>query len=129
MEPLIINPSNETPEVILDPEKALYSIKGHSFPEDVSKYYMPIIQWFKDNAKNIKHQICLRLDFDYINSASTKILMDIFHVLEEETKDSENEAAIYWLYDEDDNDNLDQGRFYEKLLNIKIYLEPKTDLK
>jgi hypothetical protein len=128
MEPLIIKASNETPEVILDPQKEHYSIKGHSFPEDVSKYYLPVINWLKSNAKNIEHQICLRLDFDYINSASTKILMDVFTVLEEETKESENEATIYWLYDEDDNDNLDQGRFYEKLLNIKIYLEPKTDL-
>ena len=127
MEAYIKEANSETPSIILNPSDKMYSISGQSFPEDVNKIYLPVIEWFKSNAELIDHKICLKVDFDYINSATSKILMDVFTVLEELTMNKEHEAQIHWFYDEDDTDNMDQGRFYEKLLNIKLFLEPKTE--
>ena len=86
MEAYIKEANSETPSIILNPSDKMYSISGQSFPEDVNKIYLPVIEWFKSNAELIDHKICLKVDFDYINSATSKILMDVFTVLEELTK-------------------------------------------
>ena len=117
MEAYIKEANSESPSIILNPSDQTYSISGQSFPEDVNKVYIPVMEWFKSNAELIDHKICLKVDFDYINSATSKILMDVFTVLEELTKNKEHEAQIHWFYDEDDTDTLLECNVFPKHTN------------
>ena len=51
MKKLVIEPTNETPKVILDREKNVFEFSGNSLPEDVSNFYSPILSWFTEYAK------------------------------------------------------------------------------
>jgi hypothetical protein len=117
--------SSENPEVILDPEQEKYLISGDSLPEDIKVVYMPIVDWFKENCSSLEHDIHLVVDLNYINSTSSKALMDVFVTLEQETLNSTNPAKIHWIYDEDDSDNQQLGISYKEMLKIPFYLEPK----
>ena len=86
---------------------------------------MPIVDWFKENCSDLDHSIKLIVDLNYINSTSSKALMDVFVILEEETLNTQYQAEIHWKYDEDDSDNLQLGISYNDMLKIPFHLEPK----
>ena len=117
--------SNENPEVLLDPEQEKYIISGNSLPEDIKTVYMPIVDWFKENCSSLEHNINLIIDLNYINSTSSKALMDVFVTLEQETLNSTQPAKIHWKYDKDDSDNEQLGISYKEMLKIPFLLEPK----
>ena len=117
--------SSENPEVILNPEQEKYIISGNSLPEDIKTVYMPIVDWLKENCRSLEHNINLIIDLNYINSSSSKALMDVFVVLEEETLDTQYPAEIHWKYDKDDSDNEQLGISYKEMLKISFNLKPK----
>ena len=117
--------SSENPEVTLDPEQEKYIISGNSLPEDIKTVYMPIVDWFKENCRSLEHNINLIIDLNYINSTSSKALMDVFVTLEKETLNSTQPAKIHWIYDKDDSDNQQLGISYKEMLKIYFLLEPK----
>ena len=86
---------------------------------------MPIVDWFKENCSSLEHNINLIIDLNYINSTSSKALMDVFVTLEQETLNSTQPAKIHWKYDKDDSDNEQLGISYKEMLKIPFLLEPK----
>jgi len=117
--------SSENPEVILDPDQEKYLISGDSLPEDTKLIYMPIVDWFKDNCSSIEHNIHLVINLNYINSTSSKALMDVFITLEQETLTTAYPAEVHWSYDKEDADNQQLGISYKEMLKIPFLLEPK----
>ena len=117
--------SSENPEVALDPEQEKYIISGNSLPEDIKTVYMPIVDWLKENCSSIEHAVHLIVDLSYINSSSSKALMDVFVTLEQETLNTSYPAEVHWIYDEDDSDNQQLGISYKEMLKISFNLKPK----
>jgi hypothetical protein len=70
----IISPTNNTPEVILDP-KGTIKLTGRLIPENAEDFFNPIEAWineyFCSPADITRVEICL----EYINSAGTKYLL------------------------------------------------------
>ena len=54
MEKLIIEPTLNTPGVVLDPEGNKFEFSGESRPEDVRNFYMPILEWLEENSNLFK---------------------------------------------------------------------------
>ena len=67
---IIINESRNTPEVILDTNKEIFSLRGVSYPENAQKFYGPVFDIAKNylEAKESKNEITMEVDFDYFNS-------------------------------------------------------------
>ncbi len=79
MDILKIEPTKNTPEVILDSNADLLSIKGESYPENTSKFYAPIFSWLSEYLSTAKGQeIKIEILVEYFNSSSSKALIDIF---------------------------------------------------
>ena len=55
MRKLIINQTNSSPKVLLDPEKKIFEISGESRPPDVQEFYEQILSWLDDYLTS--HQI------------------------------------------------------------------------
>ena len=51
MEKLRIEPSDDTPFVIMDKYQQRFEISGKSMPEDVVEFYIPVLTWLR-NYKN-----------------------------------------------------------------------------
>jgi hypothetical protein len=87
-------------------------IEGRSLPENVSKFYDPLIVWVRElNAEVVK----IDLNLEYLNSASSKKVLEILRSLDKNK--SIREFIVNWHYEADDEDALESGQIFEELLD------------
>ncbi len=125
MEKLTIEPTANSPLIVLDPEMKNFEFSGESRPENVRKFYLPVLEWLEaytasqeslqDDQRTSGLQ-CL-FNFEYFNSTSAKYILDIFkslnalHLLGLDLK-------IKWLYEEDDEDMLEVGQEMSRMSKL-----------
>jgi hypothetical protein len=110
MDNLILEPTNSTPLVKFTTDGRLL-IEGRSLPENVTRFYAPLIEW----AALIRIEV-IRLDInlEYLNSASSKKLLELLKVLD--ANNHIQQLIINWHYESDDEDALESGQIFEELL-------------
>lgn len=123
MKKLIIKSSDKFPKVVLNPDKNIYEISGHSIPEDVIKSYEPVVKWIDENVGKIKNKIELNFKLDYLNSNSTKMIFDILSKLDNFYQ-AGIKISINWFYDDDDEDIKDEGELFASLFKLPFKLIP-----
>ncbi|MHC1704636.1 MAG: DUF1987 domain-containing protein [Tenuifilaceae bacterium] len=121
MEVISIKGTQETPEVLLDSNKGIFEISGKSLPEDVKEFYNPILKWFDEYANNPNPQTILKIKMDYFNTASSKMILELFEVVKK-AHTSGKETIIEWYYQEDDEDMQDAGQDYSDLIEMPFKL-------
>lgn len=127
MEKLIIEPTGNSPRIILDPENKLFEFSGESRPENVRKFYLPILEWLENytqDQENLKDEerssgLQCQFNFEYFNSTSAKYILDIFKSL-----NALNALGIgldiKWLYEEDDEDMLEVGQEMSRMSKLSF---------
>jgi len=121
MEVISIKGTQETPEVLLDSNKGIFEISGKSLPEDVKEFYNPILKWFDEYANNPNPQTILKIKMDYFNTASSKMILELFEVVKK-AHSGGKETIIEWYYQEDDEDMQDAGQDYSDLIEMPFKL-------
>lgn len=111
MENLIIQPSQETPEVNFNVNGQL-SIKGVSIPENITNFYTPLLGWINELEKNLPQSLNLTFEIEYINTSSTRVFIDLIKKINT-IKQTLPNTSITWRYVEDDEDILDLGKDLE----------------
>ena len=121
METLIIEATDETPKIVLDQSKMLFEISGRSLPEDVVCFYQPVMDWMdKLESEPIENmEFCFKLE--YFNTASSKLILDIFLKLDEIYQDG-NKINVKWYFSELDEDLEEAGEEYSELIEIPFEL-------
>lgn len=122
MDAIYIKATEITPEIILDKEKNIFKFKGRSLPEEVIDFYQPILKWLEEYISNPNNQTIIEMDFDYLNSASQKMLSNIFELLEQLKKNG-NDIKIKWKYNIDDNELKEIGQEFSEIFSIPFELE------
>ena len=125
MEKLVIEPTFNSPSVILDPESNQFDFSGESRPENVRKFYLPILEWLDSFAKEQSEMsssarsssLLVRFNFEYFNSTSAKYILDIFKALNV-LNDLGIEILVKWLYEEDDEDMLEVGEEMSRMSKL-----------
>ena len=124
MNALIIEPSDFSPKIILDPTKNIFEFAGESRPENTSKFYTPILQWLEQYQSVLYWekdkfgqggQRVFEFKLDYFNSTSAKFIMDILIQLDKMAQEGYNIKAR-WHYDKRDEDMKESGEEFSKLL-------------
>ena len=119
MKPLILEPTDFTPGIILDHINKKFLINGYSRPEDVKGFYKPVLDWINQFSEEV---LCdyqeseyfenngINFDFElkYFNSSSAKCLIDILIKLLEFNSRGFN-IQIKWYYDQGDETILEAG--------------------
>ncbi|OFX27733.1 MAG: hypothetical protein A2041_04015 [Bacteroidetes bacterium GWA2_31_9b] len=86
-------------------------IKGRSLPEDVHKFYEPVFFWIRQlEAENVRFE----MKMEYINTSSTKKILNLLIELEE--IDKIKNIDIHWYYESDDLDMMELGELFESNL-------------
>lgn len=126
MNPLNITGTEDTPEISYDPDNSVLSIKGSSFPENTYNFYQPIFSWLNEFLdRNDFQNLKVHLDLTYYNSSSSKVFMNLFHLLEEHYNAGKS-LMINWYYDPEDQDSLEEGEdFGVGLEALPFHLVPK----
>lgn len=114
MKKLIIESTDSSPRVHLDPEKSIFIITGESRTEDSETFYEPVINWFKEYQQyladnNLKKNIVIEMHIDFYNSATARSFIDLFATLEKFVGSNLN-ALVKWYYMEQDEDLKTQGK-------------------
>ncbi|WP_420318923.1 DUF1987 domain-containing protein [Ekhidna sp.] len=115
MEPIKIQPTRNTPAVLLDPNRGIFKMYGRSSPENSIQFYEPIRDALANKMATPK--VDIRIKMEYFNTSSSKCIYDLM----KEVKALEmkgKEVIVRWYYDEDDEDMLEAGEDYSDLLDI-----------
>jgi len=110
MNNLIIEPISNTPGIQFREDGRLL-IEGRSLPENVMKFYTPLIEWA---AKLTTQVVKLDVNLEYLNSASSKKLLELLKVFDANSHITT--LIINWHYEADDEDCLESGQIFEELL-------------
>jgi hypothetical protein len=116
MEALKLEPTSDTPRVILDAAAGNFEISERCFPEDATRFFTPILSWIKDYSLTPNTSTHFHFKLEYYNTSSSKQLFKLFVLLQEIAQKSE--VVIHWHYHKSDTDMLSSGERYSKLLNF-----------
>ncbi|MFH1320370.1 MAG: DUF1987 domain-containing protein [Bacteroidota bacterium] len=132
IEPLMIEPTEFTPRVLLNLIENKFEISGESIPEDANTFFKPILDWLdkyyhalpnrKDRLDDSNYtETIFEFKFDYFNSTSAKYVLDILIKLEELLKDK-IDLKIKWYYDKTCLDIKESGDDLAKMISVPIEL-------
>jgi len=119
---LKIERTEDTPEVIFDGENGELFMAGISFPENVERFYTPIIMWLDEYSQNSMPVTNIVFKFEYFNTSSSKKIYDILTCLDT-IKQKGKEVNVKWLYSEDDEDIRSAGIRYANMINFEFEFE------
>ncbi|MEN8247437.1 MAG: DUF1987 domain-containing protein [Bacteroidota bacterium] len=122
MDILHIEPTDETPKIVLDPANDNFEFTGKSLPEDVTTFYGPVLDWLDEYGGSPNEKTVINFKLVYFNTASSKLILDILFKLEE-IHESGADLSIIWHYQEDDEDMQEAGEEYADLVEIPFELE------
>ncbi len=117
MDALNIKGTAETPNIILDSGANVFEITGKSLPEDVKEFYNPVLRWMKAYSEAPNPKTTIKIKMEYFNTASSKMLLELFEIIEEMYK-AGNDVEVEWHYMEDDEDMHDAGNDYADMLEV-----------
>ena len=102
MSEMHIAATDRTPEIRLSLSEGIFSMKGESFPEDVSAFYGQVIMAIDQLPVAISKSLNVDIAMVYINSSSIKAMFRIFEGLEAVRK-AGHELNITWNFQDDDD--------------------------
>lgn len=121
MEHLKMENTKYTVKVDFNADTGVLLLEGASYPENASEFYQPIFDWIKQYTTEIKKELALNLKLNYLNTSSTKCMLDIIDLLEEYFNEG-GIVNINWYYEENDEDILETGEEFSEDTNVPINL-------
>lgn len=117
MEKIVLEPTTETPKVVLDKENNIFEFSGNSLPEDVTTFYSPILEWFEEYANSPNDKTQIVFNFEYYNTSSSKMILRLLEKFREIHRQG-FDLEVHWHFMEDDEDMIEAGEDYSE--NIKV---------
>jgi hypothetical protein len=124
---LHILPTDNTPEIILDPE-GIIKIKGRGMVLNNIGVSGQIMDWLDAYIGNPAEITYVSIAFEYLDSYCTTKLVLILKKISQ--VDLQNKKyLITWYHEEDDEDILERGEYISATLNIPIDFVMTYDIK
>lgn len=127
MEHLVVEKTAVTPEVDFDATSGQLVIRGVSMPEDMGRFYSPLLVWLRQYAERPAAETVLHIEFTYFNTATSKVLLELFTICENLYENS-HPVRIDWCHVADDLDMIEAGENYQMLLRAPFNLVEKVSV-
>ena len=115
-----------TPKIILDKGNGIFLIQGKCLPEDVRSFYSPVIEWFDEYVEKPNDFTNIVLDFDYFNTASSKMIIIILSKLRDLYRVGK-QVEVTWMFPKYDAELAEAGEEFSDLLSIPFNFVPKVE--
>lgn len=109
MERLKIEQTKYTLAIDLDPESGKLRFEGESYPENARAFFAPVFTWMEAFLATSPPRIDVELGLDYLNTSSTKCLLDIVELFER-YRSAGSAVTVTWFYSKNDEDTLTMGQ-------------------
>jgi len=108
MHDLYIDATNTSPEVDFRFNEHQLVLRGESYPENAAAFFGPITEALREYLDQSQDQtIEVIIELTYFNSSSTKVLFNIFDMLNAAA--ANNIINLHWRHDQDDDTILEFG--------------------
>ncbi len=108
--------TSSTPLIRFDAVERKMYISGESYPENSFGFYAPVIVWVKEYLSSL-NELHLNIDISYMNSSSTKCMLDLFDLLEDAHVKGAK-VAIVWHYDRGNPRSLDLAEEFQEEVTL-----------
>lgn len=109
MNDVYIAATSDTAEIDFKFSLNSLTVSGECFPENANEFFYPILVQLESYLNSVDNQhIEFNFRLTYFNSASTKMLYNIFDLLNKSAC-TKNRVSLNWFHDEDDDTILDFG--------------------
>ncbi|MBI5217564.1 MAG: DUF1987 domain-containing protein [Bacteroidia bacterium] len=114
--------TEEIPNILLDEDNGIFEISGRSFPENVERLFMPVIEWLKGYTTQPKPYTEFKFQLEYFNSSSARKIIEILFVLEK-LEEANYKVKVIWCYSKDDEMIKSKGIEFMNLVKIPFELK------
>lgn len=121
MSKFLIEATSDTPFVYLDKNSSKFQIQGASLPPNIFDFYKPVLEWFKEYSQDPNEETNLELKFEYLNSSSTKMILNIISHLEV-IKNNGMKVGVTWYYEFGDMEMKEMGEDFASACKIPFHL-------
>jgi hypothetical protein len=124
MEPYQIDETDKTPFIALSASTGKLELKGKSVPEDSFKFFEPMNTWLDRYIQEPAQNTHLEVALEYFNTSSAKVLLEVFKKMNQLQQAGKSEVSISWVYEEDDDDMLEAGQDYQRIVKVPMNFVP-----
>lgn len=121
MENLVIEPTDITPKIAIDGRKKVIEFSGESRPENVHKFYEPLITWLDrfETSEIVKtpDPLVVKFNFDYFNSTSARFFISLMERFQKLNSEGVS-IKVEWHYDSRDIDMKESGEELARLVSV-----------
>jgi len=128
MQNIYIQATEESPEIIFDLEKSIFSIKGKSVVSDVENFYNPVLDWLSEVDGELNENVSFVFDFEYFNISSSKRILFILYKLNDLRKTGKD-IRVIWNFSKEDDEMREVGEDYAVMVNVPFEFISKTDVE
>lgn len=105
--------TEKTPEISIDNENGIFSIKGVSVPDNPYQFYADMLEAIDTYVEQPKEQTELNFKLDYFNTSTALVIRNLLRKLEPIS--SKSNLKIKWYYQLDDEDMEEAGCEFQYL--------------
>ena len=135
MENLFIESTEFSPKIVFDPKNRKFELVGISRPEDVVAFYESVlfrIENYVHKKLNEEKDLSsftfhLKFDLSYMNSASSKYILQILDHFKKLFKQGAN-IIVDWYYDDIDDQIFEGGGDLSDVIKIPFNLVSRTQV-
>lgn len=125
MENLVIEETVTSPRIDLNGQTHIHSFKGESYSDNMYLFYDPVIAWLESYLQALDCKATFNFELHYFNSSSSKVLMDIFYMLDDAAQNGKT-IVVNWMYDKDNEALEEYGEeFAEDVEDVEFNLVSK----
>lgn len=124
MDVLKIEPTEDTPKILLDLTANSLEFSGISIPEDAAQFYQPVMDWLDKFSQSPAAGANFVFKLEYFNTASSKVILDILLKIDEINSAANSGLKVTWFHEEDDEDMQEAGEEYAELVELAFELKP-----
>jgi SiaC family regulatory phosphoprotein len=117
MDNLQIPATRSTPEISFNADTGVLLMSGESYPENSFEFYQPVIAWLKRFLSRSGCQATLVVQLAYLNTGSTKVMMDILDQLEDAHSNG-RDARIEWHCERDNERALETAEEFREEVSL-----------
>ena len=117
MEIYHLSATKKTPKVILDHTKGYFEFSGIAMPEDTVIFFEPLLKKIREYINATEVPIVFHFSVYYFNSLSSKMLYQLFKLIEKQHKKGK-EIKIEWTYEEDDESMEEAGKLFLESIDV-----------
>jgi hypothetical protein len=126
MEHIKIEATDRSPEIDFNFDANVFTIRGESYPEDVTAFYGEIIDNLESHLEGLEGgTVEFNFELIYFNSSTAKVLMGLFDILEE-TAEGAVDVVVNWYYDEEDDTMEELGEEFAEDLEHATFNMKKS---